>query len=375
MRMRILSSMALIMLIMAASPAKAGNGIEIRKVRLGVGGGIAAMSARIPGQTKFSASAANFTVNIGYAVTPVWEAGVIFGAGQSKTDSNGVNTVSIKSPVNAQVYLRGRQFDSGKFGVYGLMTLGALRQKLVNKTSGKTFSDTFAALGFGAGVSWKAAPRFIVDAGVYIPGIPVSSRNSGLTTFAPGVMVSLNYALGDDQPEMPVEEVVEAAEPEPAPVDLRRVEPAPQTKSEPAAESAPEVFRVAEPVEREAVAEEPQQEEIVQIIRLEGVNFAFNSHKLNAGSKAILRRIVGELNNYPYSRIEIVAYTDNLGGDLYNLQLSIRRARAVKAYLVELGIDGSRMSSKGYGEYYPVADNATEEGRAQNRRAELHVIE
>lgn len=72
--------------------------------------------------------------------------------------------------------------------------------------------------------------------------------------------------------------------------------------------------------------------------------------------------------------IEIAGHTDNIGGEELNLQLSEDRANAVRNYLIRKGIDGNRLIAKGYGFSRPVADNETEEGRAQNRRTEIKII-
>ncbi len=70
----------------------------------------------------------------------------------------------------------------------------------------------------------------------------------------------------------------------------------------------------------------------------------------------------------------MLGYTDSIGNDDYNLDLSQRRVKSVINYLVSKGIDSSRMIGKGMGEANPVADNSTKEGRAQNRRIEFKVI-
>jgi OOP family OmpA-OmpF porin len=69
-----------------------------------------------------------------------------------------------------------------------------------------------------------------------------------------------------------------------------------------------------------------------------------------------------------------VGHTDNVGGDSYNQRLSVRRAEAVKAYLVSKGIESNRVYTEGKGEKQPVADNKTSEGRAKNRRVEVEVV-
>jgi len=107
---------------------------------------------------------------------------------------------------------------------------------------------------------------------------------------------------------------------------------------------------------------------------LEGVNFETNSATLTTGSLAVLDRVAGSLAEWPEVRVEIGGHTDSTGEAAYNLDLSMRRAAAVRDYLVKKGTDGSRIEVKGHGETVPIADNATKEGRAKNRRVELKRI-
>jgi len=69
-----------------------------------------------------------------------------------------------------------------------------------------------------------------------------------------------------------------------------------------------------------------------------------------------------------------VGHTDSIGSDKYNQKLSVRRAEAVKAYLVSKGIDSKRIYTEGKGEKQPIASNKTKEGRAKNRRVEIEVV-
>lgn len=103
-----------------------------------------------------------------------------------------------------------------------------------------------------------------------------------------------------------------------------------------------------------------------------GIYFDFNSAKLRPESAPVLKEISDALKNNPGWKIKIDGHTDNVGGDAYNLQLSQRRAEAVKQALIkEYGIVAERMTPEGFGASRPKATNATIEGRALNRRVEL----
>ena len=111
-----------------------------------------------------------------------------------------------------------------------------------------------------------------------------------------------------------------------------------------------------------------------QTLVLEGVNFETNSAKLKSESFQVLDRVAESLKANPSVRVEVAGYTDSAGKQAYNVDLSKRRAASVRTYLVSKGIAASRLETKGYGPAHPVADNATAEGRAKNRRVELKRI-
>ncbi len=113
-----------------------------------------------------------------------------------------------------------------------------------------------------------------------------------------------------------------------------------------------------------------------EVLILKGVNFAFNSAVLTPESKKILDedRTVARLKGEPDMRVEVAGHTDSVGSDAYNQKLSERRAQAVVDYLVSTGVDPKRLKAVGYGKTKPIASNATEAGRAENRRVELQVF-
>ncbi|SFF42828.1 Thrombospondin type 3 repeat-containing protein [Fontimonas thermophila] len=114
---------------------------------------------------------------------------------------------------------------------------------------------------------------------------------------------------------------------------------------------------------------------IEQSFILRGVKFEFDSDRLTPQAREILNEVAETLKAYPNIDVELEGHTDSIGTDSYNLGLSERRANAVKVYLEGRGVQGKRMRPVGYGESRPIASNDTEEGREENRRVELRVIE
>jgi OmpA-OmpF porin, OOP family len=108
---------------------------------------------------------------------------------------------------------------------------------------------------------------------------------------------------------------------------------------------------------------------------LDDCNFAFGKATLLPESYHVIDELVVYLNRKEDERIEIGGHTDNIGKPASNLALSLERANSVRDYLIAKGIDPARVTAKGYGMTEPVADNKTEEGRAQNRRTEVKILE
>ena len=102
--------------------------------------------------------------------------------------------------------------------------------------------------------------------------------------------------------------------------------------------------------------------------------FDFDKSVLKPAGKAKLNDLVSKVQGINLEVIIAVGHTDSIGTDAYNQKLSIRRAEAVKAYLVSKGIEKNRVYTEGKGEKQPVADNKTKEGRAKNRRVEIEVV-
>lgn len=109
-------------------------------------------------------------------------------------------------------------------------------------------------------------------------------------------------------------------------------------------------------------------------INLKGVNFETGSAILTAASLPILDEAAATLKKYPDLKIEVGGHTDSSGDKVANEKLSQSRAEAVMKYLVEKGAKADLLSAKGYGPNAPIADNATPDGKAQNRRVELKIL-
>ncbi len=102
--------------------------------------------------------------------------------------------------------------------------------------------------------------------------------------------------------------------------------------------------------------------------------FDFDKAVLKPEARAKLDDLVSKVKGISLEVIIAVGHADAIGSDAYNQRLSVRRAEAVKAYLVSKGIEKNRVYTEGKGEKSPVADNKTAEGRAKNRRVEIEVV-
>lgn len=111
------------------------------------------------------------------------------------------------------------------------------------------------------------------------------------------------------------------------------------------------------------------------VVIREQVRFAFDKADIEEGSYPLLEQVASTLLLHPeIQRIEVQGHTDNRGTEVYNLDLSQRRAEAVRAYLVRRGVEPARVDARGYGTSHPLVSNESEAGRAKNRRVQFEIV-
>jgi OmpA-OmpF porin, OOP family len=145
------------------------------------------------------------------------------------------------------------------------------------------------------------------------------------------------------------------------------VAPAPAPAAAPAPEAAPAPAAAAPAVVPPPVAAS-------KVTYAADAFFDFDKAVLKPEGKAKLDDLVAKVKGINLEVIIAVGHTDSVGTDAYNQKLSVKRADAVKAYLVSQGIEKNRVYTEGKGKKQPVADNKTAAGRAKNRRVEVEVV-
>jgi outer membrane protein OmpA-like peptidoglycan-associated protein len=146
--------------------------------------------------------------------------------------------------------------------------------------------------------------------------------------------------------------------PPPPPPAPDTVKPAPLPTPEPEPAKTPELKQEEKAILKEAI---------------EGVNFESSKDIIQKSSYKILDQVVKLMKDHPTYKLQINGHTDNKGSATFNKTLSQKRAIAVKKYLTDHGIAGSRLKTAGYGGERPIADNNTDEGKLKNRRVEFII--
>ena len=111
----------------------------------------------------------------------------------------------------------------------------------------------------------------------------------------------------------------------------------------------------------------------IRLVMPGDITFEHNRSDIRANFYSVLNSVALVLKKFDRTNIKIAGYASRVGDDMYNQELSERRADAVLQYLSAQGVDANRMVAVGYGSRFPVASNATSEGQAQNRRVEITI--
>jgi OOP family OmpA-OmpF porin len=197
---------------------------------------------------------------------------------------------------------------------------------------------------------WTNRGAFAPPLGV---GPPIEQRYLANTA-----LISVRYSFGSP----PAPQPVAAPPPPPPPASPTPAPEPPPVVATPAPCTAPAGFQV-----------DANCRIIQQTVIVRAVDFEFNSVRLTVPAQQTLDQVATALAQQPELRVEIQGYTDSIGKDAYNLQLSQRRADAVKSYLISKGANGTTLTARGYGKANPVASNDTPENRAKNRRVAFEV--
>jgi OOP family OmpA-OmpF porin len=221
------------------------------------------------------------------------------------------------------------------------------------------------ALTSSLAIAGKVAPKgYLVDSA----NDPVKSGTglcwrTGTWTPADAVVEGCDDMLRPAAVTAPKSEATETVNPAPA-AAVSSDEPAPATEA-PAAAPVPATAPVP------AAASAPTAEKVTFEA---DTFFDFDKFALKPAGKAKLDDLVSKLQGTDIEVVVATGHTDSVGSEAYNLKLSMRRANAVKAYLVSKGIPADRVFTEGKGESKPVASNKTSEGRARNRRVDVEVV-
>jgi outer membrane protein OmpA-like peptidoglycan-associated protein len=116
-----------------------------------------------------------------------------------------------------------------------------------------------------------------------------------------------------------------------------------------------------------------QNDDEISVVLSNDILFEYGKANLSKESKKTLNQAVAILNKIPNRTLQIQGHTDSVSSDEHNMKLSQARAKAVYDYMMQRGLNISKVTYKGYGESRPVADNSTKEGRSANRRVEFRI--
>ncbi|WP_369959263.1 OmpA family protein [Pseudomonas benzenivorans] len=268
-----------------------------------------------------------FGGSVGYYLTDDVELALSYGEYHDIRSENGTGNKNIKGNLAGldAIYHFGEQ----GVGLRPYVSAGFAHQNISNVPA-RTGRDHSTFANVGTGVKYFFTENLFARAG--LDGMYNIDANE--TEWAAGLGVGMNFGG--------------SSKPAPAPAPVAAVQP------------------VAEPVQ----AEEP-----MEMVRVElDVKFDFDKANVKQESYGDIKNLADFMNQYPQTTTTVEGHTDAKGSDAYNQKLSERRANAVREVLVnQYGVSGERVNAVGYGESRPVADNASDAGRAINRRVEAEV--
>ncbi len=253
------------------------------------------------------------------------------------------------------------------FSPYLIAGAGALQN---DRSPGSDATDLMAQAGVGAFVRlWEAADGS--NSFSLRPELKARWSDAGAENDLVDYIgtIGFQFSFGSPAPK-----AVAAPEPAPAPAPVAQTPPPPPP---PGDEDKDGVLDPADqcPGTPAGVAVDAKGCPRQGSITLEGVTFETNSANLTADSRGVLDAVATDLKKYPNLRIELQGHTDSSGSDAYNLKLSQQRAESVRSYLVQQGVETSQLTARGYGEAQPIGDNSTADGRLQNRRVVMLVLD
>ncbi len=296
-----------------------------------------------------------FGARLGHYFTDAISAEVAFIGGKTKVKDTG-DKFKVFYPSANVAY----NFVFGKFVPFVKAGAGAY---IMDPENGS--SETDFGVNYGAGLKYFFTQNlaFRAEADHFI------DTESGTGTHNLQALAGLSFFFGNCKK---AEAVKRAGEVKKAAVEtVAAVAPVAEETPAPAAVEQQEVVFVPAP--------QPVKEEVLTLTKeknlvLHGITFANGSASITPESEKVLNAVYAALVAAPDFSVEIQGHTDSTSSDAFNLKLSQTRANAVKDYLVKKGIAENRLAAKGYGEAQPIADNATKEGRAANRRIEFKVL-
>ena len=270
----------------------------------------------------------------------------------------GFNAVTSDGTLNGQAGFRGVNLDLvgqlplterfsllGRIGADYVKTSTHFTGNRLNAMTAPNASEKKSGIKAGLGLEYKFTEALAMRGEVERHRVNDAVGNRGDVDM---ISLGLVYKLGRPVARAPV--YVAPAEPVAAPVVAATPPPAPPAP-------APAPVPVSEKVTFAAEA-----------------LFDFDKSAVKPEGAAALDELLGKQQGMNTEVMVTVGHTDSVGSDAYNQKLSLRRAEAVKAYIVSKGIDASRVYTEGKGESQPVADNKTAEGRAKNRRVTVEVV-